>query len=553
MSEKNFSPKDRDETAPIQPIGHCNGTFYLLSGSGELRNISGDKLEVGKGVRELFVGRPGWEDFLLENFPARHGWDRRQVGLWIMDRCADKGLISEGTLQIRNTGVWRGEDGRPIVHCGDVLFQSGGTTKAGHVTGSVVFPALPPVAPPADTSADIDDARHILESIRSTWCWARATHADLVIGWLGLAYLGGFPDWRPHIALSGPRGSGKSKLLEILSLLLGPMSGKVLNGNSEASIRQSRNGEARALIIDEAEAQADGTRLDAVIGLLRLMCGGEGAHVTRGTSHHQAKSFNLIGTGLLAAILPPPMPPQDQSRFVTISLEKLQIAKGEASAAMALATFTDEARELGKALWRRMLDQAHRWDTTEQTYKSAAAAMGADPRDAATAAAILAGRDLLLNDTPINEERIEADRPLFDVMLSTSADTDASSEGEQCLRHLFGYQPRLAHGRVASVEELIAFVTSGESATEEDKQALARLGLRVMPAGEGLWILSGQHPQLDEAFKGTRWIKGTHSSALRQLPGVQAARNPVRVGGSKRRAIELPASFLPCDEHEEGG
>jgi hypothetical protein len=141
-----------------------------------------------------------------------------------------------------------------VAHCGDELVYADGRVQpAGWIEGRIVWPAAPATERPASTAADLDDGRGLGEGIRGGWGWKREHDADLWLGWLGVAPLGGFASWRPGILVTGPRGSGKSELMEIAAAVLGAMARPVLNGATEAGLRQGGNGQARAMLLDEAE------------------------------------------------------------------------------------------------------------------------------------------------------------------------------------------------------------------------------------------------------------------------------------------------------------
>lgn len=537
---------------PIRPLGHHDGTFYVLSASGELRAVSSAKLERGNGLQDLFVGAVDGLAWLAREFPPKRAnrpvgsWNREDAGTWLMRACTAVGFFDPDT-PVRSYGTWRGEGGAAIAHCGTRLYHTAALPDpAGCEIAGAIYPAGPVRGVPADEPADFDEIAAIRDSVAAMWGWRRPADADIWLGWIGMAALGAFPTWRSHLWVSGRRGSGKSELIEVADLLLGPMSPNVLNNYSEAGVRQGANNQARAFLFDEAERDAHEGRVEAVIGLLRHMSGGDGSRVTRGSSDHKAVNFSLVGAGYLSSILPGRLEPQDRSRFVMLELGQIPQPPDSAGSAEAgarrLAELRDEARFQGPRLWRRMLDQALRWDGAFNTYSALVQRMGGEHRDGATIGALLAGRDLLLFDDPPDDERLAAAREIAAPLVDDARAASEEGEGEMCWRHLLGGTVFATGGVMKSLAEVIVD-TIGD--TYDNTKLLGRYGMRWDPARDVLYLVSSPHPQLDRIFSGKRWGQGGHRQALLMLDGVQPADRTIRIGGSKVRALEVSRDLLP--------
>jgi hypothetical protein len=87
--------------------------------------------------------------------------------------------------------------------------------------------------------------------------------------------------------------------------MLGEFGGSVLNDATEAGIRQSRNNQARPILIDEFEPDQsvrNGSKQDGMFALFRRMSGGEGGRVSRGGADHSAVSFRTLGAAYVTSI-----------------------------------------------------------------------------------------------------------------------------------------------------------------------------------------------------------------------------------------------------------
>jgi len=116
------------DPCPVRPKGNNNGLFFFLTPQGELRSFTSRALASDNGLSELFCADLWW---LIRHFPSRDRegnlTKRPHVKLAadaMMRACFDKGIFSD-SVELRLAGTWRGPDGRPVVHAGDVLVHDG--------------------------------------------------------------------------------------------------------------------------------------------------------------------------------------------------------------------------------------------------------------------------------------------------------------------------------------------------------------------------------------------------------------------------------------------
>ncbi len=87
----------------------------------------------------------------------------------------------------------------------------------GEVDG-MFYPQRPPITVPWREPVPPKDspAKQLLEDLRS-WTWERPTlDPVLVLGAIGVMFLGAALPWRPHLFLSGDKGVGKSTLQKVI-------------------------------------------------------------------------------------------------------------------------------------------------------------------------------------------------------------------------------------------------------------------------------------------------------------------------------------------------
>ena len=548
---------DNDGAGPVRPLGHNGGVYFYLSKAGEIRRLA-DKDHKRLQILSLFDGDDDW---LTEHCPAYDKSGEVRPGAWNPESAAKKlirlaarrGLFDPNT-PVRGPGVWRTDKDQLVVHVGDAIATlsrdacvalergAGGLAwdQAGQVIDGGLYAATSRCARPAKLPAKRAAGRKILDGLR-LWHYDNALSADIILGYLGAALLGGAPAWRVHLLLSAQGGSGKTWLMNFLDAALGGM-GAYANDTTEAGLRQALTGETRVLLIDEAEGDegAQG-KVEGVIRLLRLMSSGAGANVMRGSAGGKGQSFQVTGCAVMAAILPPPLKPQDRSRICVINVLRPPSGKSTARAAERAAAAIKYARELAPGLRTRVIAGWPRFLDTFSLYRAGLIERGLSGRNADTLATILAGRDLLLQDAVPDSDSIEADLELFAPFMTSADEGEDEGEGQQCLTHLYSSSfDRWHQGERSSVGELIM---------DKRNDLLARVGLKILPVDEGGGLLvANQHVGLARIFEGSKWSDGRWVTALRYLDGAVPHSKAVRMAGALTRATRLPLELMPRDD-----
>ena len=541
------------ETAPIVPLGHNAGQYSFIAPSGQYRRMPAEALEAGRGVRALFRGNgPDIEEWCLSKFPAKGGgWCQKEAGLWIIEQCNEKGVFDPNRADMRSIGVWRREDDGAIAHCGDrLVYPDGQTVSLTDHDAKYVMLAASPISLPEVNCGPLGQFKDLFHRIEKQWGWQRPEDPLIWFGWVAAASLGGFPQWRAHLYVHGTRGTGKSKLIELAACLLGDLAGEVLNDVSEAGLRQSRNNEARPLLIDEFEPDdnlRNATRQDSTLGLLRIMSGGPGGRISRGSSDHSAVSFRILGAAYLSSINHIHLEPQDRSRFVLMELHALPDQENPTQAAKDLFELFAEAKKISARFRGKVFGQSPRWERTLAAVSARARLLGADNRQATTAATILAGFDLALFDGEIDELRLQDLDGALNILLADGRESDQCSESQEALDHLLSASLSLDHGIKRTVGELIHAEIKGENVdgVGDKTSALLRYGIHVDREKRQIAVRTGRSTPTAGLFEATKWRKGAHASALLKLEGATRPGAAVRfMRNQQHRVIQLPFTCL---------
>jgi hypothetical protein len=541
---------------PIVVLGQRQGVYYFLSPSGEFRALTFQQLTTN-GIASLFDGDV---QGIEEHFPAYDrqgkvvGFDGGLVSAWLMKQARLVGLFNPST-PVRGPGVWPDDESGLIVHCGDKLItvEAGEQYEqpAGCVRDGVIYAAAPKLPPPSMEPATIEEVNTLRAGL-GTWRYELGDLGpDIVLGWMASALLGGATDWRIHMMIKGPRGIGKSGLTTFVSSALGAAAQPNYNDFSEAGLRQSMTGEARAIMLDESESEERGaSRVAAVITLIRRMSSGEGARSLRGSSSHVSHSFTVTGSAWLSAILQPPLKPQDRSRIIELFLEPLPRGKDGAAGAENVRSLYQLARELSPKLRARAVLGWDRHRETLAIYRRAFLDAGLDIREADKVAAILAGRDLLLQDTSPDPLSVAQDLERFAVLVSAAHADEDEGEGQECMTRLFSSPMEVYRGgeRRTVGQVMMAAVGRAEDDLPQSpaQRALEGIGIKVVISAAGIILkIANQHVGLERIFAGTRWEDGKWRDAFHYLPGALPGGRE-QFAGAQSRCTQLNETYLPA-------
>lgn len=538
---------------PIVALGFDGAIYYLISPSGQLRKFTADTLEAGRGVRALFAGISAEvQEWCISMFPAGdNGWSHKQAGLWIIEQCNAKGVFDPSNSDLRSIGVWPDDRGGAVAHCGDrIVFPNGKAQALTEYRAKHTMIGSRRITAPQFARLPQDTELNLLRTIKRLWGWKRDVDADIWLGWVAAACLGGFPDWRAHLYVHGNRGSGKSKLIELAARLLGDFSGDVVNDATEAGLRQSRNNQARPLLIDEFEPDNNprsASRQDGMLALFRRMSGGAGGRISRGGSDHSPVSFRMLGAVYVTSINHIHMEPQDRSRFIVLELQSLPDCQDPIAAAEDLSRAFALCGEISTRFRGRLLRQSERWDRTHSAISAKARSFGADARQAATAATILAGLDLALFDGDIDHLRMEDLEVAMKALIVDSGEADEGSEGRDVLDHLLSASLPLDRGIKRTVRELVFAEVNQEviAGLDDASGALRRHGVYVGRENQYLALRSGRSTPTAQLYANTKWRNGAHASALLKLEGVVRPPSAVRVSRNEQhRVVLVPFAHL---------
>jgi hypothetical protein len=571
---------------PFIPVGTIGGTVYCISYLRELRAFA--PKELSRNMISSLVGTE--QQWLIDHYPRKKRSRNSPPDSFAPEQVADAIMSATATMgvwkpdrHVRGVGAWRGEDDELVIHLGDTLLINGRPVPCG-LRGEFVYAVCPRVPRPAHVAQDGDAAHAVLRRL-AQWRFKREIDPLLLLGWVVAAMVGGALRDRPHLWLTGERGTGKSSLQRMLEWLLGDNAVLVASDATAAGVTQAQGHDSKPVILDEQESDHDNERLQSVIKVMRQAT--TGGAVLRGGADHKGSSFSVQACFLVAGINIPGMQPQDRSRIAVVDM--LPFPRNS-------SPLTDTGvAQLGRQLHRRIIDQ---WDRLQRQvlplYYTELGRLGWDQRGCSVYATLLACADVALHDEADTQRAARQAKQLEGAWREHKGDEAPS--WRRCLDHLMasvvdpyrkgektpvGSLVLRASGYGAGLEPRLD--DQGEMdrdpamRTERDAQRMAlheqdaviaadqlrAIGLRVVmrekleASGARLTpdqqlhdrflIVANVHPTLSEIFRGTPWatmpaMPGAWRLTLSRVPGACTVPKGVRFRGFLSRVVVVPLS-----------
>ena len=314
-------------------------------------------------------------------------------------------------------------------------------------------------------------------------------------GWLALSQVFGALDWRPHIWITGVKGSGKTTILKWIHDMI-PFSIAVKDSTA-AGIKQEIKNNSMAVIYDEAEPNDEigKKRMAQVIELARQCSSLTDSRVLRGTIHGDAICYRTNAIFLFGSIQKFLPTTADVSRFFPVEM----IASRNQQA----QEFTNIQLEMEKIatdsnkIFTRMVN---RFDQLQENIKVAVKTIKAEGNDARPAdqlAAIIAGYYTLQYDSPMTENHVLGLMELIEYNTSEYKESSEMEESELCLDTILDLIPIGRHVTIGqTVDE------SRRSCNPFHEKDLESVGIRFNKR-DNIIFVSSMNIQLKKLLRDT--------------------------------------------------
>jgi hypothetical protein len=570
--------KKLPDNCPVLPLGVHGSTYYFIDAIKQL--IEKDAAELGQnGIDDLFKhsDAQAWAD---QNFGRigkggeSNGLDRDLLKRALIAEAGDrsaKGRFNPMEM-LRGTGAWSDEGGRLVWHCGGAILTCDHTGQLHRgkpgLRDSYVYPLDDPQIEPGPVDVAKEGphgpAAELL-ALLQRWYWHRpAVDPFLMLGWLVCATVGGALTWRPAMWLTGDTSTGKSTLQELIKLVLGGKGGLLQAFDaSGASIWQTLGYRSLPVAIDELEAEADNTRRQALITLMRGAA--SGGRIMRGGADGKSSEFVARSCFLFSSILMLPLPPQDLNRLCVLQLN--EIPKGSTRPMLEvkkLAAIGAALRRRISTAWPTWQDHLSPWhDPINQEFGM---------RTADTYATLLAMAHLAICDAPAHPDVVaEQLETLIPSLREWQA--VAGRDHELMLNHLATWQLEpWDRGQRHTVRNLIYWASRRPKARGDEEHdilhgeplkaprcraALVQCGMRLVEPRAGLGsrdeylAIAFRHAGLDRIFRGTKWQSGVWRQSASRVPG--ALSRKIRMEAGPEGCTLMPLDAVLGEEEVADG
>ena len=463
-------------------------------------------------------------------------WDEATSQL--MSQARRRGIFQ--SQHIRGAGVWD-DEGRVVVNMGDHLIVDGRKVDLGDIKSKFFYTLgikMPELNPKPLTAKECE----IVTDACAKFKWKKPDYGYLLAGAMVTTRVCGALPIRPHVWLTGEKGSGKTTLF---NRLIYPLIGQPLifagGKSTEAGIRQEVCANAVPVLFDEFENNGpkSADQIHDILDLMRLSWSETKAAVIKGGSSGVATSYRARFAAIVTSIRQVSMNDADKSRFATLELG--DHGSDEQHWLVLDAALSKISEEFGSRLFARSIQLLPVLLTNYDTMKAALGRKAPGQRFADQYGMLLAGYGLLMQDGPmttgqadfiasqvdLEEEREEAGvsdhASALNQLCTTSVVVEYAASHKECL-----------------IGKLIEMITEKPNEYQPEKNSLSNIGIRV--ESKFVAIIATEHAMLEKkVYYKTRWSKNWGSS-LKRLPGAEKAR--VRIDGSPRWCIKIPTKFF---------
>lgn len=549
------APGLEDAEQQWQALGACDGEFFFLSkASGRVESLGAATLLSKTGPLQIVPDVSYWGTF--SGNPRKVDWT--EIGTVMMRAAYAAGVFRPRRL--RGRGGWL-DEGRVVFHNGDSMWIDGAVCHPSEMRSHWIYPQedrfgdvdLTRIEPLTD-----DEGHQILDACHALR-WEQRMHGFHFAGWLACAPVCGLLRWRPHLWITGTKGSGKSWTLnDFAARLLSPFALNVKGATTEAGIRSMLDKDARPVIFDEAEPgdspQTQG-RMEAVIELIRQASAETDAEVLKGSAQHVARAFNIRSSFLCGSIAVPLVREADESRFMVCTLKPPAVGSESAGHFGALVKLVNSLpQDVGARLLKRQLLNAHSLRASADTLAAAIVAKQGTRRLGDQVGTLLAGVWSLLHREAIRPAQAEE---WVDRLLpkpedgATSAANQDDDEAARLLRAFLSNTVRVAlsHRTLErSMGEMLAVATRSQMddyiSHGEAEKALGRIGVRLVNAQDGREgvALAVGHPGTDAAFAKSPYSV-SWARILSRMPGAFNL-GLLQYAGAQCRGVFVPVSAV---------
>lgn len=384
-----------------------------------------------------------------------------------------KRIIKAGPFnfsKVRGLGAWL-ENDDIIVNLGDKLFYKnqffplfnhGIETDHFYEAGSLLKMDFERPLSDYDCSKFVEAFRYLKYKNKSDYI--------LLLGWLFSSQVFAALPWRPHLWITGEKGSGKSTVLNYVHSCL--KFSVLIQDSTVSGIRQRIGNNAVSIINDESEPNndKDRERLAELLTLARQCSTRSSYEVLRGSAGGKALSYNTNANFFMGSIQIARMNGADTSRFFVVEMESVEGQTHEEfvrldNAMNDIIPLVDGLFVRAVRMFPALLKNIEKCKTVIKNKKI-------ESRQADQLAPIIAGYHAFFSAGEISEDFITETIQALNFEQSDYVKANEDNDSDKCLGHIFELQ---AFGAMMTVGQIFESYLAAQPAKRDDYDRL--LGL----------------------------------------------------------------------------
>ena len=523
-------------------IGYNGDTHYFYVDS--IANIKEIKHFT---ENDLFMLAP--LDYWELKFPKKSGFDMTEARSFLIGESKKRSIYNPNYN--RGCGVWEDED-RIIFNNGSHIFMNG--KKINRSSFDSIYRYVQTERRLQNKKVDpltLDETKILLE-ISGNFNWIKPQSSYLLLGWIAMARLSGALPIRPHAWLTGPKGAGKTVIMEkFIKPLLGQKDGYLYieGGSSEAGIRQNLIGSSIPVLFDEFENEGIKTEKEnaKIIQLFRQTWSAGGAQIVKGTAGGSSMSFKPNFSGFVASISNSLQTAADKSRFSMLEIAAPNGKNDKWNETKKLLININE--DFGERLFQRSLNNAENIINSFEIIQKVIADQTTG-RIGDHIGMLMASYYSLISDTAIKEE--EAHGLVFALDLNEEVEEQKSESDESnliidiltktvTLNHTDGMHRTNTVGYFILDKERNADETSEYQRSLKDYSPfLNQIGIVLQ--NDFVWF-ANKHTELSKILGGSKYGSGKWAGFLKRIEGRELGRKRFS-NGDRSRSVGIPIDFI---------
>lgn len=481
-------------------------------------------------------------DFWLACFPNRDAsnFDSNTASDFLINFCNALGYYD--TENIRGRGAWHDKNGI-LFHTGNQIISDNKRFSLGGIDTDYTYEHRKAIDIPVENPLLVDESGQ-LTKLLSKLNWNTKADAMLICGWLALAPICGTLKWRPHLWITGPRGNGKSWVLEsIIQQVIGNMSVSVQGtGATEPAVRQKLNSDALPVTIDEGEGNDEraAQRMQEIIALARAASSEKSPAIAKGGKDGKAIDYFVRSCFLFVSINPQLVNDSDKRRFCVLELKKLI----DDTKFIEVQKQSDKLfqNDFGQRFQARMISIAENIQKSIKIFTAAVCEITQDRATGDQFGALLGGWWHTWNDNIVSPQEALDESMILLEWRGVNEDSEDLTDEQRCLQHILSQEIRIESENyigTKTVGELVDFAhkyvaqVQGRPSQGDSNDKLMRLGLRVI---ENDLLILNTSVWVKKILSNTPWLNSWNTVLLR-LKGASKRGNTRFAAGMAGRCV----------------